>query len=79
MSRIESIVSQLKVLAIEGKLKSRHAAAIVINGKILAMGVNNDRTYNKSLKKTRNTSICCSMHAEVSAIRKALGKRKCIL
>ena len=79
MSRIENIVLQLKEIANMSTLRSKHAAAVIINNKILSTGINTDRTYNRSMKKSRNTSICCSTHAEISAIRKALTQRKCIL
>jgi deoxycytidylate deaminase len=76
---IPKIVNILKTHASEVGLRFRHAAAIINNGRILSIGINNDRTYNSFLHSFKNTSICCSTHAEMAAIHKFKRKDRRIL
>lgn len=71
MTKIQNIVNHLKVLALNSQLNKKHAAAVIINGSIITTGLNTNRTYQKSFRHLYNTSICCSTHAEMEAIRKA--------
>lgn len=71
MPKIQTVVNQLKTLALKSQLNKRHAAAVIINGTIVTTAMNSDRTYQKAFRSIHNTSICCSTHAEMEAIRKA--------
>lgn len=71
MSKIQTIVNQLRSLALSSQLNKRHAAAVIMNGKIITKASNTERTHQKFFHCVHNTSICCSTHAEMDAIRKA--------
>ncbi len=77
---IQSIVNKLRTLALTSTLNKRHAAAVVIGSKIITSAINSERTYNKLLTHINGQPTCCSTHAEVAALRKALYRQKqCIL
>lgn len=83
MAKLQSIVDQLRQMALHSDLNKRHAAAIIDGSKVASMASNNDRTCHKVFRHINNTSICCSTHAEVNAIRGASkylhGKQQRIL
>jgi len=69
---IQAIVNKLKIMALQSTLNKRHAAAVVIGSKIITSAINSERTYNKVFAHINGRATCCSTHAEVAAIRKAL-------
>lgn len=74
---MQNMVNQLKPMALEQKdLNKRHAAGIFDGGKWLSFGVNSNRTYNKAFSYIHGSSICCSTHAEIDALRKARCREK---
>ncbi len=79
MPKILSVVNQLVSVALKSSLNKRHAAAILSNGRIASIGMNNERTHQKIFRHLHNTSVCCSTHAEMDAIRKARWEKPCIL
>lgn len=61
--KIHKILPQLFDQALKSTVKFKHAAAIIMGGKILAIAHNSDRTHVDG-------KICCGLHAEHNAIRK---------
>jgi tRNA(Arg) A34 adenosine deaminase TadA len=71
MPKIQVIVDRLRMLALSSQLNKRHAAAVVIGSKIITSAANDERTHNKVFAHLHRSSVCCSTHAEIGALRKA--------
>jgi hypothetical protein len=71
MPKIQVIVDRLRTLALSSQLNKRHAAAVVIGSKIVTSAANDERTHNKVFAHLHGSSVCCSTHAEIGALRKA--------
>jgi tRNA(Arg) A34 adenosine deaminase TadA len=65
-------ISEAITEAHKSRLNSRHGCIAVKNGKIIARGYNNPRSYSND----RLISNTCSCHAEVDVLRKIFYTKK---
>lgn len=75
--RHERVINQLRIIAedVEPVRAARIAAAIVINGNIVSIGVNSRKTHPLQAKFARHEHVAYQ-HAEISAIHNALKRVK---
>lgn len=70
----KKLEQRLRELCETVQFRSRHSAAVVRSGKVLAYGVNRDKTHTANLDWGKNPDAIY-LHAEIDAIVRAINRR----